>query len=241
MYQQLSDLPKPRTILLKGAPGSGKTYKAAQFPKPVFFNFDNNLRGLEKLPKGQRDLIKVVNPFLDDSGKPVGDTVIWNNFVRQLTKVVADPEVKTVVIDSLTTLCSRLMDQIVGSSAPTAKILINHWGDFARYLKWFGDEFLCDPALDKNIIVIAHEQMERDELTQQVMYTLNFGGNMRNSFDLYFTDVWRCFVNQPQQGDPEFKVRILPTNQFNAKNSLTDLPKEFVWDKESAKIITQVS
>jgi len=240
MYQALNDLPRPRTILLKGEPGTGKTYKAAQFPKPVFFNFDNNLAGLAKLPKALRDNIRVVNPFVDDAGKDVADTVIWTNFVRQLGKVVADDSVRTVIIDSLTTLASRLMDQIIGSSQPTAKVQIQHWGDFARYLKWFGDEFLCDPKLDKNVIMIAHEQIERDELTQSIRYTLNIGGSMRTSLDLYFSDVWRCYVNQPQQGEPEYKVRVLPANQFNAKNTLENIPKEFIWDAMSAKIFDQI-
>ena len=240
MYQKLDDLPRPRTILLKGPPGSGKTFKAAQFPKPVFFNFDNNLAGLVKLPKELRENVRVVNPFIDDSGKPVSTTAIWTNFVRQLEKVVADGTVRTVVIDSLTTLASRLMDQIIGSDSPGAKIQLQHWGDFARYLKWFGDGFLCDPALDKNIIVIAHEQIEKDELTQTIQYTLNIGGQMRNSYDLYFSDVWRCFATQPTTGDVEYKVRILPANQYNAKNTLLNLPKEFVWDKESTKIFEQI-
>jgi len=154
---------------------------------------------------------------------------------------VADDSVRTVVIDSLTTLASRLMDQIIGSSSPTAKIQIQHWGDFARYLKWFGDEFLCDPKLDKNVILIAHEQIERDELTQSIQYTLNIGGQMRTSLDLYFSDVWRCFANQPQQGDVEYKVRVLPSNQFNAKNTLENIPKEFVWDQQSANIFKQIT
>lgn len=241
MYQQLSDLPKPRTILLKGAPKSGKTTKAAQFPKPVFFNFDNNLAGLGRLPKAVRDNIRIVNPFADDSGKDVPDTQIWTNFTKQLTRVVADDSVRTVVVDSLTTLASRLMDQIVGSPLPTAKITLPHWGDFARYLKWFGDEFLCDPKLDKNVIVIAHEQIERDELTQSIQYTLNLGGQMRSSFDLYFSDVWRCFVNQPQTGDVEYKVRVQSSSQFTASTTLEGLPKEFVWEKEVGNIMKQIT
>ena len=220
MYQTLTDIEIPRTILMKGPPGAGKTYKAAQFPKPVFFNFDNNLAGLLKLPKEIRDNVRVVNPFKTKDGKDVPDTKIWDNYVTLLEAAVADSANRTIITDSLTTMTSRLMDQIIGSSMPTAKVQIQHWGDFARYLKWFGDSFLCDPKLDKHVIVIAHEQIEKDELTQQIIYSLNIGGQMRTSFDLYFSDVWRCYTKQPQSGDLEYRVRVLPTNQFSARKPL---------------------
>lgn len=240
MYKTLDQLKHPITLLLKGEPGSGKTRKAAMFPSPVFFNFDNNLSGLRKLPESIRKNVKVVDPFVDAKGNPVPDTKIWDNFVRLLAEVVQDPNVKTVVIDSLTTLASRLMDQILNSSAPTTKVMIQHWGDFARYLKWFGDEFLCDPTLDKHVIVIAHELMDKNEQTGEVKYLLNLGGQMKDSFDLYFSDVWRCYTKIPMSGDTEYRVRTIPSNQARAKNSIEGLPADFVWDKEAQNIIAKL-
>lgn len=240
MLQKLSDKPTPMTLLLKGAPGSGKTTKAAHFPNPVFFNFDNNLSGLKKLPKEIRDNVMVMDPSTDKDGKTIVGHLIWKNFVTQLTEIADSPIKYTIVIDSLTTLASKLIDFILGSSEPSAKMQIQHWGDFSRYLKWLGEKFLCANDLDKHVIIIAHEQIEKDELTQSIIYTLNIGGSLRSSFDLYFTDCWRCFVKSPTGGAVEYMVRVVPTSQSNAKCSLVGIPNEFNWDKDKDKILSQI-
>lgn len=239
MYTKLDDKATPMTLLLKGSPGGGKTFKAAQFPKPALFSFDNNLSGLKKLPPEIRANIKIVDPFKDTNGKDVPPLKVWDNFIALLQKVMDDPEIRTVIIDSLTTLASRLMDKIVGSNDPATKVQIQHYGDFGRYLKWLGEEFLCSPDLNKNVIIIAHERLVRDDLTGKVQYELNIVGQMANTFDLYFTDCWRCYAKQPTSGALEFRVRVLPTDNFNAKCTLSVDP-DFDWDKAKDKVLAQV-
>lgn len=236
-YQTLDDKKTPVTLLLKGIAGTGKTFKAAHFPSPVFFNFDNNLAGLRKLPDSLRKQVRVVDPRRDATGKDVAKQLVWQNFVSQLGEVLLDKTVKTVVLDSLTTLGEVLMDKIVGNGNPDTKIQIQHWGDFQRYLKWLGEDVLCARELDKHVVFIAHEQMEKDELTNQVVYTLNLGGRLRTSYDLYFSDCWRCFVRSGQTTD--FLVRTMPGSNFNAKCSLK-LPEQFKWEDQVAEIQKQL-
>jgi hypothetical protein len=239
-YESLPEPTKtPITLLLKGLSGAGKTWKAAHFPAPlVLFNFDNNLSGLRKLSPEIREGIRIVNPRKDRFGKQLDGTKVFDNFVRQLEKVVADEDIKTVVIDSLTTLAEVLIDKCVGSSQPSTKVQIQHYGDFSRYLKWLAENLLCAEDLDKNIIWIAHEQIMRDELTQEVIYTLNLVTKIKDNLDLYFSDCWRCITKQ-RGGEVEYMVRVLPGNNFKAKCSL-DLPKEFVWDKEAPNVLKQL-
>ena len=228
----------PVTLLLKGIAGTGKTFKAAHFPAPVFFNFDNNLAGLRRLPESIRKGIRVVDPRRDKDGKDLPKQGVWKNFVAQLGEVSQDDSVKTIVIDSLTTLGECLMDMIVGNGNPETKVQIQHWGDFQRYLKWLGEDLLCAKDLDKHIVFIAHEQMEKDELTQQVVYTLNIGGRLRTSYDLYFSDCWRCFVRSSATTD--FLVRTMPASNYNAKCSL-NLPEQFKWEDQVANIQKQLA
>lgn len=236
--QSLDETVKPYTILIKGDSGGGKTYKAAQFPKPAIFNFDNNLSGLLKLPAEVRRNIKIVNPFLDSkTGKRLDDQKVWANFVAQLAEVCADPSVQTIIIDSLTTMAAILTDQILQSGDPSKRMEIQHWGDFSRYMKWFGEHLLCAPGLDKHIVVLAHESIKEDKLSGRVKYLLNIGGETKSNFDLYFTDCWRVYTKagKDKTKPVEYWVRSLPTDYHTAKSSMT-LPADFEWDTEWPKI-----
>jgi hypothetical protein len=234
-YQTLNNLPQPRTLLLKGPPGSGKTTIAAQLPKVVIFNFDNNLAALQKMPLDMQKEIKIISPKKGLDHKTQG-SLIWSKFIEQLEEVVQDNNVTTIVIDSLTTLTECLMDFIVGSSMPNVQPEIQHWGTYSRYLKWLGDSFLCVDGLDKNIVIIAHEQTIMDSLEKQVKYTLNIGSRMKDSFELYFTDCWRLSTKGLPNQNPRFLVGVVPTNLYSAKCSIPGLPPESVFKDKKDKI-----
>jgi hypothetical protein len=235
-YQTISNTKFPRTLLLKGAPGSGKTTLAAQLPGVVIFDFDNNLAALQKLPEAAQKKIRRVTPKTGLSHKTQGN-LIWNRFVGQLEEVMDDDSVETVVIDSLTTLADCLMDFIVGSSQPTANVQIQHWGAFGRYLKWLGDSLLCADGLDKNIVVIAHEQLIMDSLDDSVKYTLNIGGRMKDSFELYFTDCWRLQTRGVAKRAPDYLVQVTPGSRYSAKCSIPGLPPEFKFQDQKELIL----
>jgi hypothetical protein len=234
LYKKFDEHKTPITLLLKGPSGARKTTKAVQFPKPVLFNFDNNISGLRNLPADLVANLRIVNPQ-DGLKGDIQPIQIWDNFVKQLEYVSEDDSVKTIIIDSLTTMAERLLDKIVGSDAPSASVQIQHWGDFTKYLKWLGDELLCNPGLDKNVIVIAHEQ-----LTPLNNYTLAIGSRLKDSFGLYFTDVWRAFAHKGASGPVKYMVRVAPAPQFDAKCSLKNIPDEFEWEVEKAKILSQI-
>jgi len=225
---------------LKGPSGAGKTTKAAQFPRPVFFNFDNNLAGLNKLPPDIKKGIKIVQPKMDlVSGAVLPGPKVWDNFIKQLDRVAADKGVGTIVLDSITTMVESLFDKLLGTEDPAKRVEIQQWGDFQRYLKYLGEEVLCASDLDKHVIFIAHEQLERDEATQSFTYTLAIGGKMRTTFDLYFSDVWRCFTKL-KGTDLEYWVRTVAGNNFTAKNSFSGLPNEFKWEDKRDEILKQL-
>lgn len=254
MYQTLNQEGFiPRTILLKGAPGSGKTWKAGQFPSPVIFNFDKNVAGLRKLGDRSKD-IKIIDPtlkfdaakkelVLNSEGKPIRlkGRNVWDNFIDMLGIVFEDPSVKTIIIDSITTLQEFLMDKILGGESPDKAMQIQNYGTLQRYWKLLGEELCLNDELGKHIIMIAHEQGREDSSTGSVVlkYVLNMVGSMKESFDLYFTDVWRTWVKTSIGKPAQFMVSVQPTTHFSAKTSL-ELPAQFEWDTEWPNIQKQL-
>lgn len=234
------------TLLLKGDSGSGKTWKAAQFPRPVFFNFDNNLSGLAKLPPELRATIRVKNPRKDKQGKKVEGINIWPNFVEQIAEVSADDTVGTIVIDSLTTMAEILMDKVLKNASPDARVEIQHWGDQWRFFKWLAESLLCATDLDKHVIWIAHEQIKeyidaKGVTIRPPKYFLSLGGKAKSDLDLFFSDVWRAYTkkeSKPPYG-VEFWIRSLPDDYHTAKTSLV-VPPDFIWDKEREGIMKQL-
>ncbi len=239
LYQSVDETAKPVTLLLKGDSGSGKTWKAAQFPRPAFFNFDNNLSGLRKLPPELRKTIKIIDPRAS-KGAQVKDIDVWKNFVEQLEVVGSDKDVGTIIIDSVTTMAEILMDKILKSEDPGKAVEIQHWGEFARYTKWLGEHLLCANDLDKHVVFLAHEQVIVDKVTGRTRYLLQIGGQTKSNFDLYFSDVWRAYTKQKSDGTVEYWIRSLPTEYHTAKSSLT-LPPDFKWDSEKDNIMTQLA
>lgn len=242
----LDDTIKPVTLLLKGDSGSGKTWKAAHFPNPVFFNFDNNLSGLRNLPAELRKTIRIENPRLDKDGKAVKEIEVWNNFVKQLEVIGADKSVQTIVIDSLTTMAEVLMDKVLKSADPATRVEIQHWGDIWRYFKWLGEELLCAADLDKHVIWIAHETIKeyvdaKGATIRPPKYLLSLGGKAKSDLDLFFTDVWRTYTKTASTAPygVEHWIRCLPTDYHTAKKSLV-LPPDFKWDDQKESILKQL-
>lgn len=244
-YTALDDIAKPTTLLLKGESGTGKTWKAAHFPRACFFNFDNNLSGLRKLPAELRRNIKIIDPRFKD-GKAVPPLEVWQNFAEQLTIVGADCDVGTIVIDSLTTMAEVLMDKILKSDNPATRVEIQHWGDMWRYFKWLGEELLCATDLDKHVVWIAHEQIKeyidaKGVTIRPPKYFLALGGKAKSDLDIFFTDVWRAYTKKvatPPYG-VEYWIRTLPDDFHTAKTAFK-VPPDFQWDKELPSILSQL-
>lgn len=227
-------------LLLLGDSGGGKTFKAAQFAaegKVAIINFDQNTVGLKRLEKNQQDRIVLVNPYMDKNGKEVDVKQVWKNFCEIFGLLAEMDEITTIVIDSLSTLADALNWQTLGRKDPNAKPDgFEHWRVFGNHLKLFCDVVLHDPALDKHIILIAHDKVDKNPVTGEISREILLDGGMKDKFALHFSDIWRAYPKVPTSGKVEYRIRTVPGAGFTCKCSLP-IPEDFIFDTEKQNII----
>ena len=133
--------------LIMGPPSSGKSTSLRNIKEPegvVYFNFDG-----KNLPFKS----KFKEVYVED----VADIFDYLNQVKD------KDEVHTVIIDTLTFMMNQYESQYVVTSTNTMKA----WGDYGQFYKQVLHKL---KSMDKNIIVLAHEQKVMNE-TEMVMET----------------------------------------------------------------------
>lgn len=218
-------------LLLQGPPGCGKTTLGCQFPGTYVADLDINLGGPLRrmtqlglsLPLGY-DIID-----RDEKGQDVPAQARFTRLMLCLNKALADPTVQTIVIDSATRLCDYFMDEVLRTQNAKA-MTISHWGFYLSAWKQF---IVQMSAQRKHFVLIAHEEVEKDEVDQTLRSFIAVPGKFRYIIASYFTDVWRCEVASAggfgAGAQYKWSVRTMPDHRFQLKNSL-GLPPVFEFD-----------
>lgn len=131
----------PSSLLLLGAPGSGKSFLATFFPAPYFVNADNNLRGpivkrkslgydsevffddilfatkeeLEAISVPSGDIAVLPEHLADDGSKVLPVPREWRGrrMWACIDAALHDDRVQTIVLDSLTTIVDIILDEVL--------------------------------------------------------------------------------------------------------------------------------
>ena len=198
--------------LIIGTAGSGKTYFAGSFPSPAFvFDFDQAAAGYRDSPG-----------FSGETYKPVaGD---WIKFESTARKVLDDPSIKTLIIDSATTMRECAMERAMGinpqrspTGGPIGIAVQSHYSLAKNLMSNMFNRLL---AADKNLVVIAHLVMEKDELTNLVTAIPVFIGQSKASMPTLFTEVYYATV-QKVKGKREYLLTTANNGIYAAKSVLS--------------------
>lgn len=240
-------------LLLQGPPGGGKTSLSVCFPRPYIISADNNLGGVLRRMKAQAFTKEIFYDLvhLDDEGKdllPLNSlsgiyTAQWKRFLALLGKSAADPTIDSIIIDnmsSLSDICLRfIMDDVrrlEGKAIERLRIQ-----DYQPNQMIWRELCMRARTFNKFIVVIAHEEAEKDELTGIVKYKPNVpGAKLQGQLGGFFSDIWRCETKTVNE-KPVYVVRTQPAPRADLKTSIIT-PTELTLSEsfaENEKLVNQ--
>jgi hypothetical protein len=231
-----------KRVLIYGRSGAGKTNLVGKVLEieemcPLYvFDFDLRLNSIlatinrqlivERLSYDQfRDGSRAGSAFTDAEAK-----------LRDLSSLMGKPNApRTVAVDSLTFAEKAIMSRVLmlDGKSSTFPPQLNHYKSSIAQLEDFVSK-LC--ALPINVVVTAHEDIDKDDLTGQMVRGIGVTGKkLPTVLPGYFNEVWYAEVASQPNKAAEHKIRVTPTNLIQARsvysNKIEPIEDHGIWQK----------
>jgi hypothetical protein len=229
-------------ILVCGPPGSGKTCFALGAPGPIrVWDFDNKvnsaaawyandkarLEQIDVLQLGQR--LDGVDPIVEIN-KDIKETLI--------PAQRGESKYKTLVIDSATTFSSAVLSHIVKTN-PGIKRVGSAQGvqpgmqDFGILKREFARLIPSLLTLPMNVIMTAHIQTDRSDLTGEIVRSPLMDGSFSQQLPIFFEEVFRVYM---KDGKPYAQTKSDQQYDF-CRSQIPRLPNpiELKWENLTKK------
>lgn len=198
------------SCLLIGPPGCGKTTMATTAPKPtLFLDCDNKLHKMvnteELIKRGEVIQWAINEPLTSvtlsrmasfDPGPAVKVSIPRPKGYIQLAEMidklvesgcmVDGKKMATIVLDSYTSMNEHLKRLLMAANGTTT-MTMPLYGTALTNFETLNNTLLRLPA---NVIFIAHEQVEKDELTGKISYRPLIDGSMKEKIGKDFEEVY---------------------------------------------------
>lgn len=226
-------------VILQGPPKSGKTVLACQFPRVHVIDLDVNLGGTLRYLRAHNLPLPVSFDSIDrdDDGKEVPMTNRFERVDQCLDRASKNPDIDTIVLDSATMFADIVIAQVL-KTQNVKKMSKQEWGFFFT----LGKEVMFNIVqMRKHIVLTAHEKINKDPNGAVVFpYEINWPGQMGMIMGAFFTDIWRCEVQEVPLGlksEYKWNVRTMPNAQYKLGNSF-ELPPvwQFNWKTIADKL-----
>lgn len=237
-------------VLLVGDQKTGKTNVAMAFPDPYFLNVDRNLDSAVRVAGDKRFFYD--DPTVEEiNGKEVRveDHLVYPRAMELLKRAAISPEVRTLVIDSASTLSLFMASHVLAevSRMEGKKVERLRIQDYGSILSLFQRHITMLRSSGKIVIVTSHQTYDKDEMTGALNYTLAIPGQMKFNFGAFFTDVWGMTAEPGPQGKTDYRIRTRPTGRHVALGTsvrtmpadikITDLTPSEVWSKHLSPML----
>lgn len=216
-------------LLLIGDSGAGKTTFSASLPRPHIADFDGKVVSAANFFRARRPehLKEVTFHDYTKYGK-FGDkqhpAEVFNNDMGRLT-AGAELPFETFVLDSLTTFSDLSMEYLIAAN-PGIKRTVTKGAqmpvlqDYQMARIWFKQMVTALLSLDSHVIVTAHIQTEKDEMTGQILRTPMMAGKLARELPIYFGEVWRAY----RDDKGEHWAQTQSDSKFNCRSQIPGLP-----------------
>lgn len=196
--KQLKAGTKDANYLIYGALGTGKTSAARGAKLPILMDcFD---------PQGWlplKELIEsgncIVNSYDAEIPSKPRMYLKWKeDFEKKVDSGIFDIT-GTYVLDSATTFGQCIMGQVLKEAGRAGSSPFQQ--DYNPAMTKMMDAIRRILAVPCTVIVIAHEAVEKDDLTGQLERTPDFVGKLRTGIPLLFTEIWHTTVSVDSKGN----------------------------------------
>jgi len=147
-----------------------------------------------------------------------------------------EPPGDVLVIDSISSMLEHL-DRLMKYISGKDHFEFGEWAMWKNYIEEFFYKMINlltaynpetkqnieDKPWFKHVIIIAHEMIERDEITGKIEILPMIDGSVRHKVGKYFEEVYHTQVKVPAQGPATYEILTKATDRYEARTS-RDLP-----------------
>jgi len=193
--------------LIYGQAGAGKTRFCADAPKPQWFDFESSTETLRHWPEFETTPVKTPKDV--------------EELRRDIIHSIKDPDIETVVIDSITTSLDYYLRRRMDSVAAKRDKYTLYEADYKYATQVFTDLFGFLQEAPINVVIIGHERIFRDNDTGTVTGIVpDVTPRLQQAVTRLVNVVGYMEVEPSMQKGPTRKLYLNRTKVIEAKNRL---------------------